>query len=130
MDTPSIIRNRLIDLERRYSGPIPRAIRQQASLPCAGSINDTNDIDSCIKYFTWLCASRGSQLRWAARWAIASRRQTGLAAIVDLERFRIACRRLQEARRARDAWLAARQQHGRSTVGNTRSNNSHKYPAP
>ena len=128
MDTPSIIRNRLIDLERRYSGPIPRSARQQASLPSANGTNDLDEIDICIEYFSWLCASRGSQLRWAARWAIATRGQCGLTAIIDLERFQISCRRLQEARRARDAWLAARQRHVRSTGGSSSSNNGHKYP--
>lgn len=116
VDTPNIIRNRLVDLERRYSGPIPRSAKQMASLPSGDDANEIADIENCIRYFNWLCASRGAQLRWAARWAIASRGQPGLAAIIDLERFQISCRRLQEARRARDAWLAARERHSGSTA--------------
>jgi len=50
-------------------------------------------------------------MRWAARWAIASRGASGLTAIIDRERFQIYGRRLDEARRARDAWLAARKRY-------------------
>ena len=109
MDLPSIIRERLIDLERRYAGPIPAAARRQAMLPSAGRFAGTGQIDQCIAYFTWLCSSRYTQLRWTARWAISSRGKAGLNAIVDRERFQIACRRLRNARLARNAWLAVRE---------------------
>lgn len=108
VDLPRLIRDQTFDLERRFSGPIPRAARLQATLPTPGELLKSHDIDECIAYFTWLCVNRARQLRWAARWAIASRGQSGLTAIIDRERFQIACRRLQEARRARDAWLSER----------------------
>lgn len=130
MDTPSIIRNRLIDLERRFSGPIPKSAKQQAGLPSGNNTNEIHDIESCIEYFGWLCTSRGAQLRWAARWAIVSRGQPGLTAIIDLERFQISCRRLQEARRARDAWLAARERHFGSTAARSHPNLRFGHPLP
>lgn len=112
MDLPAIIRERLIDLERRFSGPIPATERFQATLPTNDQTAELHEINQCIEYFAWLCASRSAQLRWTARWAIASRGQSGLTAIVDRERFQIACRRLRNARHARNAWLAARARHG------------------
>ena len=108
MDLPPVIRDRLTDLERRFTGPIPASARQEANLPSERDGASTNDIEHCVAYFSWLCTSRAAQLRYVARWALASRGQPGLAAIIDRERFRISCRRLKDARRARDAWLAMR----------------------
>ena len=124
MDLPPIILNHLTDLERRFTGPIPASARQEANLPSGRENADANDIEHCIAYFSWLCASRAAQLRHVARWALASRGRSGLAAIIDRERFRIACRRLKEARRARDAWLAMRNTQRRPGDGRSGSSSS------
>ena len=111
MAMPSILRRTIDDLERRYTGPIPSEKRFEACLPASIVLTNLAEIESCLDYFRWLCRSRWLQLKATARWAASSRGETGLTAISDREKFRIASRRLIEARLAREAWLEARQNY-------------------
>jgi len=111
MAIPNVLRRTIDDLERRYTGPIPAESRFEACLPASIGLTDLAEIESCLDYFRWLCRSRWLQLKATARWAASSRGETGLTAISDREKFRIASRRLSEARLARDAWLEARQNY-------------------
>jgi hypothetical protein len=96
------------DRESRFFAPSPRSARQNASQPALKREDGCRQIEAWISFFKWLCASRSAQLRWAAHWAVNDRGQFGRAAIVDRGRFQIYRRRLNETRRARDAWQAAR----------------------
>jgi len=111
MMVPSILRRTIDDLERRYTGPIPSETRFEACLPASIALTNLAEIESCLNYFRWLCRSRWLQLKATARWAAGSRGETGLTAISDREKFRIASRRMIEARLARDAWLEARRSY-------------------
>ena len=108
MELPAVIRNRLADLERRFPGPIPRHVKFQASLPTATGRQNIEDINDCVEYYRWITSDRWRKLKSAARWAIASKDQSGLSASIDRERFRVSAVRLQEARYARAAWISAR----------------------
>lgn len=101
------------DRESRFFAPSPRSARQEASQLAPKGADGCRQIEAWINFFKWLCASRSAQLRWAAHWAVNNRGQPGRAATVDRERFQIYCRRLNEARRARDAWQAARDRYFR-----------------
>lgn len=102
------------DRESRLFAPSPRSARQEASQLALKGADGCRQIEAWISFFKWLCARRSAQLRWAAHWAVNTNRgRSGRAAIVDRGRFRIYCRRLNEARRARDAWQAARDHYFR-----------------
>ena len=105
MQTPSFIAAELSNLERRYTGPIPSGAEFSCWAPRPS--HTVKEIEAAREYCRELCRSRWLSVKDVAKWALQTRGKTGLTAITDREKFRIACRMMKEARILRDAWETA-----------------------
>lgn len=119
MRAPKVIRRQIDDLERRFTGPIPRDAVLTASLPAPDRPYADSDIDAAADYYDWLYQNRTLQWRGVSYWAAKSLGRPGLQAAVDRQRLQTASRRMSDAFIAREAWTALRtkQRNASDSIG-------------